>query len=83
MWLQSSEDVPTNNTSGISDARHRNRFHIRRTKKGDIKATETGKGRELRRGSPKLGDEPRDPRILLCVCMYVCILYIHKRSMNL
>lgn len=34
----------------LRDARHRNRFHIRRTKKGDIKATEIGKGMGIAQG---------------------------------
>jgi hypothetical protein len=87
MRLESSKDASANNASWafLRDARHRNRFHIRRTKKGDIKPTETGKGTGVRAGerrgggSLKRGDEQRG--LWIPICVY--ILYTHAGSMNL
>lgn len=60
-----------------------NRFHIRRTKKGDIKANGNRErdARVCAGGPPKRGDEPR--ALFRFPYAYIYVIHIHAASMNL
>ena len=72
MWLQSTEDaLRTMPRAFPYDARHQNRFHIRRTKKGDIKGDGNRERDGIAQGVPETWRRvSRGLQIPICVHIY-------------